>query len=191
MQTVLKYFISLILIYKFIKKTALPRCAANQVGTGRKLHFQPKNPARAKLAAINNQKWLWHGYGVMQTVQKYSISLKLTCKVRKNKVLLRCTTNQTGTCHYLHSQSKTIDRAKLAAINNKKWLWHGWVVIETVWKCFISLIQPFKIRKKIDLLRCTTNQAGTGHKLNFQPKNPDRAKLAAINNKKGCGTAEV
>ena len=41
------------------------------------------------------------------------------------------------------------------------------------------------------LLRCTANQAGTGHKLHFQPKHPVRAKLAAINNKNGCGTAEV
>ena len=39
------------------------------------------------------------------------------------------------------------------------------------------------------MLRCTANQAGTGHKLNFLPKNPARAKLAAINNYNGCGTA--
>ena len=45
--------------------------------------------------------------------------------------------------------------------------------------------------KKTALIRCTANQAGTGHKLHFQPKNPARAKLAAINNKNGCGTAEV
>ena len=45
--------------------------------------------------------------------------------------------------------------------------------------------------KNTAMLRCTANQAGTGHKLNFQPKNPDMAKLAAINNKNGCGMAEV
>ena len=37
--------------------------------------------------------------------------------------------------------------------------------------------------KKTALLRCTSNQAGTGHKLHFQPKHPDRVKLAVINNK--------
>ena len=37
------------------KNTALLRCTANQDGTGHKLHFQPKNPAWAKLAAINNK----------------------------------------------------------------------------------------------------------------------------------------
>ena len=34
-------------------------------------------------------------------------------------------------------------------------------------------------------------QAGIGHKLHFQPKNPAKAKLAAIHNKNGCGRAEV
>ena len=55
--------------------------------------------------------------------------------------------------------------------------------MQTVHKCFISLILSYKVRKKTDLLRCNTNQAGTGHKLHFQPKIPGRAKLAAINNK--------
>ena len=44
-----------------MKKTALLRCTANQAGTGRKLRFQPKNSARAKLAAIINKtavSWL-------------------------------------------------------------------------------------------------------------------------------------
>ena len=50
------YFISLILTYQVRKITALLRCTPNQVGTGYKLNSQPKNPARAKLAAINNQK---------------------------------------------------------------------------------------------------------------------------------------
>ena len=42
------------------------------------------------------------------------------------------------------------------------------------------------VRKMIALLRCTANQVSTDHKLHFQPKNPARAKLAAINNK--CST---
>ena len=41
------------------------------------------------------------------------------------------------------------------------------------------------------LLRCTAKQVGTGYQLNFQPKNQERAKLAAINNKNGYGAAEV
>ena len=42
-----------------------------------------------------------------------------------------------------------------------------------------------------DFLLHKANQVGTGHKLHFQPKNQERAKLAAINNKNGCGTAKV
>ena len=45
--------------------------------------------------------------------------------------------------------------------------------------------------KKTDMFRCTPNQAGTGHKLHFRPKNAAKTKLAAIDNKNGCGTAEV
>ena len=63
--------------------------------------------------------------------------------------------------------------------------------MQTVRKYFISLILIYKVRKKTALLRCTANQVGTGHKLHFQPKRPVRAKLAAINHKNGCGTAEV
>ena len=63
--------------------------------------------------------------------------------------------------------------------------------MQKVQQCFISLILTYKVRKKADLLRCTSNQVGTVHKLHFQPKNPARAKLAAINNKNGCGRAEV
>ena len=39
-----------------MKNTALLRCNANQVGTGHKLHFRPKNWVRAKLAGINFKK---------------------------------------------------------------------------------------------------------------------------------------
>ena len=49
------YLISLILSYKVRKKTALLHCTSNQSGTGHKLHFLPINPARAKLAPINNK----------------------------------------------------------------------------------------------------------------------------------------
>ena len=63
--------------------------------------------------------------------------------------------------------------------------------MQTVKKCFISFILTYKVRKKTALLRCTANKVGTDHKLYFQPKNPARAKLAAINNRNGCGTVEV
>ena len=63
--------------------------------------------------------------------------------------------------------------------------------MHTVRQYFISFILSYKVSKKTAFLCCTTNQAGTGHKLHFQPKHPARAKLAPINNKNGCGMAEV
>ena len=42
-------------LLNYVSGTALLRCTANQVGTGHKHYFQPKNPAWAKLAAINNK----------------------------------------------------------------------------------------------------------------------------------------
>ena len=63
--------------------------------------------------------------------------------------------------------------------------------MQTDWKIFISVILSYKISKNIVFLRCTAKQVGTGHKVYFQPKNPARAKLAVINNKNVCGTAEV
>ena len=60
----------------------------------------------------------------------------------------------------------------------------GWGVMQKFKNCFISIILSYNIRKKTAFIRCTANQAGTGHKLHFQPKNPARAKLATCNNKK-------
>ena len=67
MPTVQKCFISLILPDKVGKKTALLLCTANQTGTGtgHKLHFYAKHPARSKLAPINNKNGsdtaeVWH-----------------------------------------------------------------------------------------------------------------------------------
>ena len=100
----MKYFISFILSYKARKKTALLRFTTNEVGTGHKLHFQAKIPARAKLAAINNKigcgtAEVWWGQ-----FQKYFISLIISCKARKKTDMLRCTTNQVGTGNKLHFQ---------------------------------------------------------------------------------------
>ena len=64
-------------------------------------------------------------------------------------------------------------------------------MIQRVKKYFISLILSYRFRKKTALLSCTANQVETDHKLHFQPNNPARTKLAAINNKNGCGMAEV
>ena len=63
--------------------------------------------------------------------------------------------------------------------------------MQLVWKYLISLILTYKVRKNADLLFCTSNQTEIVHKLQFRPKNPARAKLAAINNQNGCGTGEV
>ena len=49
----------------------------------------------------------------------------------------------------------------------------------------------YMVRKNTALLRCTANQVGTGHELNFQPRHQAWDQLAAINNKNGCGMAEV
>ena len=45
--------------------------------------------------------------------------------------------------------------------------------------------------KMTAFLRCTANQAVTGHKLHVQPKYTAMAKLAEINNKNGYGMDEV
>ena len=58
-------------------------------------------------------------------------------------------------------------------------------------KCFILLILSYKVSKKTDLIGCNANHVSTGHKVYFKPTHPSRAKLAAINNKNGFGTAEV
>ena len=58
-------------------------------------------------------------------------------------------------------------------------------------KSFISLILSYKVREKTAVLCFTDKKSGTGHKLHFQPKNIAREKLATINNKNGCGMAEV
>ena len=63
--------------------------------------------------------------------------------------------------------------------------------MQTVYKCFISLILSNKVRKKTALICFIAKQGGTDHKLDFEPKNPALANLAAMNNKNGCGTDEV
>ena len=123
--------------------------------------------------------------------QKYFISSILSYKVRKKTYLLCCTTNQVGTVHKLHFQPKNLACAKLAAINNKNGYGTAEVWWRQLWKYFISLILSYKVRKNTSFLHCTSNQVLTDHKLNFQPKNPARANLAAINNKNGCSMAEV
>ena len=49
----------------------------------------------------------------------------------------------------------------------------------------------YRVSKKTALLHCTANQAGTGRRLYFRPKNPAMAKFGAINNKNGFRTAEA
>ena len=174
MQTVRKYFISLIISCKIREKTALLLCTVNQVGTGHKLHFQPKHTARAKLAVINNKNVC--DAAEVWCRQLGSVSYHLYYNIRSGKIQLCSVVPPTKSAQ---------------AILGWKWLWHGWGILQTVRKCFISLILSYKVRKKTSLLCCTATQVGTGKNFHFQPKNPARAKLAAINNKNGCGTAEV
>ena len=126
----------------------------------------------------------------MQIVQKYFMSLILSYKVRNNIAWLRCIANQVHTGHKLNL-SPGIEHKLIHSNQQQIWMWHGCGVMQTVWKCFIPFIISYKARKKTDLLRCTSNQAGTGHKLHFQPRTQARAKLAEINNKNGCGKAEL
>ena len=105
--------------------------------------------------------------------------------------LLRFNANQVGTGHKLHFQPKHPARAKLAAINNKNVCGKAEVGCRQFGIVSYHLYYHISSGKKTALLRCTSNHISTGHKLQFQPKNPARAKLAAINNKNGCGTAEV
>ena len=63
--------------------------------------------------------------------------------------------------------------------------------MQTVRNSFISLILSYKVRKKTALLCCTAKKGRTDHNLHYQLKHPALAKLAAINNKNSCGTAEV
>ena len=134
---------------------------------------------------------MWHGWGVIQTFHKCFIPFILSYKIKINTDLLRCTANQVGAGHKLHFSAQTSSFGQIGSNQQLKWLWNCWGVIQAVQRCFISLILPYKIRNNTALLRCTASQVGTYHKIRFQPKNPSRAKLAAINNKNGCDTAEV
>ena len=118
----------------------------------------------------------------MQTVQKYFISLIISYNIRKKTALFRCNANQADTDHKLHFSPK------IQLGPN----WHQSTTKMAVARlscdgdsfgCVLSFIITYKVMKKTALLRCTANQAGTDHKLHFQPKNPVRDKLAAINNK--------
>ena len=119
MKKVRQCFISFIISYKVRKKTYLLRCTTNQVGTGYKLHFQPKNPARAKLAAINNKNDC--GTDEVYCIQLGGVSYYWYYHIisGRNKSLLRCTANQVSTGHKLHFQHKNPSWATLAATNNK------------------------------------------------------------------------
>ena len=102
-----------------MKKTALHRCIAKEVGTDRKLNFSPN----IQLGTIWQQpttKMAVARLCMLQTYSKYIILLILSYKVMKKRALLCCTANQVGTGHKLHFQSKHPARTELAAINNKK-----------------------------------------------------------------------
>ena len=56
---------------------------------------------------------------------------------------------------------------------------------------FHIIVLSYKVSKKTALLCCTAKKGRTDHNLHYQSKHPALAKLTAINNKNGCGTAEV
>ena len=151
--------------------------AANLALTG----FSGWKSSLGQIGRHQQQKWLWHGWGVMPTVWQCFKSFILTYKVRKNTAFLHCIANQAGTGYKLNFQPKNPAWAKLAAINNKNGCGTAEVWCKQFRKYFVSLLLSYKARKKTTFLRCSSNQAGTDHKLHFQPKNPARAKLAAIN----------
>ena len=122
--------------------------------------------------------------------RKYFISLILSYKVSKKTALLRCTANQAGTDHKLNFQPK-IQLGPNWQQSTTKMAVAGLRCNTDSFGCVLSFILTYKVRKNTALLCCTTNQVGTDHKLQFQPKHPARAKLAAINNNNGCGTPEV
>ena len=180
MEAVQKCFISLILTYKIRKKTSLLHCTANHVVTGHNIHFQLKCAGRVKLAATNNQN----------VCDRDEVSLILTFKVMNRQLF--SVVQVTKLAFAIRSNFSSISRKGQNGSNQQqKWLWDGWGVMNTGHKCFISLILTYKFRKMTALLCFTTNQVHTCHKLHFQPKNPAWVKLAAINNKNGCYTAEV
>ena len=94
-------------------------------------------------------------------------------------------------CWLLPFSAQKSSLGQIGSNQQQKWLWHGWGVMQKFQNYFISLILTYKVRKKTYLLHCTAKQAGTVHKLHFQPKNPARAKLTAINNKIGGGTTDL
>ena len=190
MQTVQQCFISLIISYKVRKITALIRCTSKQVDTGHKLHFQPKNPARAKLAAINNKNgcgtaevWCrqlgrvsYHCYYYIRSGKRQPSSVVLPTDPEQAISHIFSPYIQLGTNWQLSTTKMAVT-----------WLRCNTDILEV----FSSLILSYKVRKYTDLIRCTTKQVVTGHKPHFQPKHPVRAKLAAINYRHGCGTSEV
>ena len=183
-------FISLIIICKNRKKKALLRCTANQADTGHKLHFQPKNPARAKLAAINNK----NGCGMAEVWcrQFGSASKHLYYRVKSGKRQLCSVVLPTKSAQGISSIfSLNIQLGPNSQQSTTKMAVARQRFDEDSSDCFISLILTFKVRKRLAKICCTANQAGTGDKLNFQPKHPAEAKFAAINNKNGCGMDEM
>ena len=164
-----------------MKETALLRYTSIHVSTGHKLHFQPKNPARGKMTAINNK----NGCGMAEVWYRQfrSISYHWYSHIRSGKIQLWSVVPPTKSAQAISFIfSPKIQLGPNWQQSTTKWMWHGWGVMHTVRQYFISLILSYKVRKNTALLRCTANQVGKGHKLHFQPKNPAWTKLAAINN---------
>ena len=145
METVRKGFISLILSYKVSKKTYFLCCTANQVDTGHKLHFQPKNPVEDKMAEINNKNGC--GTAKVWCRQFRSVSYNWYYHIRSGKIQLCSVVPPTKSAQAISSIfSPKIQLGPNWQKSTKKWLWQGWGVMQTVWKYFISLILSCKVR---------------------------------------------
>ena len=153
----------------------------------------------------------------MQTVWKCFILLILSYKVSKNTALLRCTATTRRSsdlvmvlcCYYKWYERLLIFfyynsavpqpfllliAANLAQAGFLGWKWSLWPMptwLAVKWSKALFLLALYDSMNDMNYLCCTANQAGIDHKLHFQPKHPARAKLAPINNKNGCGNAEV
>ena len=153
MKTFLKCFISLIISYKVNRKIYLIRCTTNQVGTGHKLVFQPKNPVWAKWAAINNK----HGCGTAEVRcgNFKRVSYYWYYHIRPGKRHLFSVVPPTKSAQAVSSNfSPNIQFGQIGSNQQQKWMWHGWGVMQTFRKCFISLIISYKFIRNTALLRC-------------------------------------
>ena len=125
--------------------TALLHCTANQADTGHKLHFQPRNPARAKFTAINNK----NGCGTVEVrfSQLGRVSYHWYYHIRPVKrQLCSAVTPPSRNRQKTPFLAQKSSLGQIGSNQQKKWMWHGWGVMQTVQRFFISFILSDKVR---------------------------------------------